>query len=120
MRLRLSLMMALLGLVGAHASALAQAAAEVGQAELDLGKQLFTKNAKPACALCHTLRDAQSEGAVGPVLDEIKPDADRVKRALRNGLGNMPAFPQLSESELSALARYVSQASGGAAAAAAK
>ncbi|ALT77234.1 SorU family sulfite dehydrogenase c-type cytochrome subunit [Paucibacter sp. KCTC 42545] len=120
MRLRRFVIMALWGLAGVQASALAQGAAEAGQAEFDLGKQLFTKSAKPACALCHTLRDAQSEGAVGPVLDEIKPDAERVKRALRNGLGNMPAFPHLSETELAALARYVSQASGGAAAAAAK
>ncbi|MBY0236096.1 MAG: cytochrome c [Burkholderiaceae bacterium] len=118
MRLRSALMIALLGFVGAQVSA--QGAGEAGQAELDLGKQLFTKSAKPACALCHTLRDAQSEGAVGPVLDEIKPDAERVKRALRNGLGNMPAFPHLSEAELAALARYVSQASGGTAAHAAK
>lgn len=77
---------------------------------MDLGKLLFTKNATPACALCHTLKDAQSEGAVGPVLDEIKPDADRVTRALRNGLGNMPAFPQLSEAEVKALSVYVSRA----------
>nr|WP_246448521.1 cytochrome c [Roseateles oligotrophus] len=76
-----------------------------------LGKRLFIKDAAPACALCHTLKDAQSEGAVGPVLDEIKPDADRVTRALRNGLGNMPAFPQLSEAEIKALALYVSRAS---------
>ena len=81
------------------------------QAQMVLGKLLFTKNAMPACALCHTLKDAQSEGAVGPVLDEIKPEADRVTRALRNGLGNMPAFPQLSEAEIKALSIYVSRAS---------
>ncbi len=89
--------------------------ADAADAELALGKRLFIQSAVPACALCHTLRDAGSEGAVGPVLDEIKPDAARVAKALRNGLGNMPAFKTLSEAEINALARYVSTATGGAA-----
>jgi cytochrome c6 len=85
------------------------------ETELELGKRLFIKGAVPACAICHTLRDAGSEGSVGPVLDEIKPDAERVRKALRNGLGAMPSFAKtLSEAEIQALARYVAQASGGA------
>ena len=84
-------------------------------AQMALGKQLFTQAAQPACALCHTLRDAGSEGAVGPVLDELRPDATRVANALRNGLGNMPAYKDsLSEAQIQALALYVSRASGGA------
>ena len=47
-----------------------------------LGKKLFTTLAVPACAVCHTLKDAGAEGAVGPVLDELKPDAARVSKAL--------------------------------------
>ncbi|MEJ6004120.1 cytochrome c [Paucibacter sp. AS339] len=90
--------------------------ASAADPEFDLGKRLFTKGAVPACAICHTLRDAGSEGTVGPVLDEIKPDAERVGKALRNGLGAMPSFSKsLSEAEIKALARYVSQASGAAA-----
>lgn len=78
------------------------------------GKSLFLK-AVPACAICHTLNDAGSEGAVGPVLDEIKPSAQRVTKALRNGLGSMPSYgAKLSESQIEALARYVSKTSGGA------
>jgi len=78
------------------------------------GKALFLK-AVPACAICHTLNDAGSEGAVGPVLDEIKPNAQRVVKALRNGLGSMPSYgSKLSDSQIEALARYVSKASGGA------
>lgn len=89
--------------------------ARAADAELELGKRLFTKGAVPACAICHSLRDAGSEGSVGPVLDEIKPDAERVRKALRNGLGAMPSFGKtLSEAEIQALARYVSEASGGA------
>lgn len=82
-------------------------------AKMALGKKLFT-TAVPACAVCHTLKDAGAEGAVGPVLDEIKPDAARVTKALRDGLGNMPSYKaSLSEDQIAALARYVSRASGG-------
>lgn len=82
-------------------------------AQLVLGKQLFTTLAVPACAVCHTLKDAGSQGAVGPVLDEIKPDANRVVTALRNGVGAMPSFAgSLSEAQIQALAAYVSSVSG--------
>ncbi len=80
-----------------------------------LGKRLFMQTAVPACALCHTLKAAGSTGAVGPVLDELKPDAARVANALRNGLGNMPAYgASLSEEQIEALAHYVAKASGAA------
>jgi cytochrome c6 len=87
---------------------LAALAASTARAE-DQGRKLFT-SVTPACALCHTLRDANSTGAVGPSLDELKPDRDRVVKALKNGIGQMPAFPQLSEDQIQALARYVEQA----------
>ena len=81
--------------------------------KMALGKKLFTANAVPACALCHTLKDAGSEGAVGPIFDELKPNAARVKKALYDGLGAMPAYKaSLSEAEIDALAYYVSRASG--------
>ena len=73
------------------------------------GRKLFT-SVTPACAICHTLKDAGAAGAVGPSLDELKPDAGRVVKALRNGIGQMPAFPQLTEQQVQALARYVEQA----------
>lgn len=82
-------------------------------AQMVLGKKLFT-TVVPACAVCHTLKDAEAEGAVGPVLDELKPDAARVAKVLRDGLGNMPSYKaMLSEEQIAALARYVSRASGG-------
>ncbi len=84
-------------------------------AQLALGKALFTANAVPPCALCHTLKDAGASGAVGPVLDELQPDAARVATALRNGIGAMPSYKAaLKEEQIQALARYVSKASGGA------
>ncbi len=82
---------------------------------MKLGQDLFTKTAVPACALCHALKDAGAEGAVGPSLDELKPDAARVAKALRNGIGQMPSYKAtLTEAQIAALAAYVSKASGAA------
>jgi cytochrome c6 len=84
-------------------------------AQLAAGKMLFTGGATPPCALCHTLKDAGTSGAVGPILDELQPDATRVATALRNGIGAMPSYKAtLKEEQILALARYVSKASGGA------
>lgn len=83
-------------------------------AELERGKRLFN-TVQPPCAACHTLAAAGAEGQVGPVLDELKPDAARVLRALRSGIGIMPSFAErLSEQDLRALARFVAHATGGA------
>lgn len=81
-----------------------------GWAADDLGRQLFTAGAQPACALCHTLKEAGAEGAIGPSLDELKPDAERVAKAVRNGIGQMPAFTTLTEAQIQAIARYVAAA----------
>lgn len=79
------------------------------------GKKLFMQGAVPSCSVCHTLQAAGSEGAVGPVLDELKPDAARVAKALRDGIGQMPSFrDKLTDDEMAALAHFVSKASGGA------
>ena len=76
-----------------------------------LGKKLFS-SAVPPCGICHTLKDAGSEGAVGPILDELKPNQLRVTNALNNGLGAMPSFKdKLSPEEIKAIAIYVSKAS---------
>jgi sulfite dehydrogenase len=76
-----------------------------------LGKKLFS-SAVPPCGICHTLKDAGSEGAVGPILDELKPSQLRVITALNNGIGAMPSFKEkLSPEEIKAIATYVSKAS---------
>ena len=104
--------------VGAALAAVAAApagAADDDAALLALGKTLFTVGAVPPCATCHTLKDAATTGAVGPVLDELQPDADRVATALRSGIGAMPSYrASLSDEQIRALARYVAKASGGA------
>lgn len=76
---------------------------------LEAGRLLFTKEAKPACAICHTLADAGAMGEIGPSLDELKPDEARVLQALKTGIGQMPAFTSLTEEQRQILAKYVAQ-----------
>jgi cytochrome c6 len=89
----------------------AQAAPEASQSAL--GKALFTKDAAPPCSTCHTLKDAAAQGAVGPSLDDLQPDAARVATAVRDGFGIMPSYKlTLSDAQIQALAAYVAKASG--------
>ena len=111
--LRLALLAAALPAASALIGTPAGAADDAAQ--LAAGKALFTGGAMPPCGLCHTLKDAGANGAVGPVLDELQPDAARVATALRTGIGAMPSYKAaLKEEQIQALARYVSKASGGA------
>jgi cytochrome c6 len=77
------------------------------QANPEAGRKLFTQTAVPACAVCHTLKDAGAKGEIGPDLDELKPDASRVEKAVRNGIGQMPAFKGLSDMQIKTLGEYV-------------
>lgn len=77
------------------------------------GRQVFLEQAQPSCSLCHTLREAGASGAVGPDLDQLRPDAARVAAAVSNGLGVMPPFADtLSEEQIRAVAHYVSSVAG--------
>ena len=77
------------------------------QDKLEAGRTLFNKTAVPACAVCHALKNAGAEGAIGPSLDELKPDATRVEKAVRNGIGQMPAFKNLTDEQIKLLGQYV-------------
>jgi mono/diheme cytochrome c family protein len=73
------------------------------------GKQVFTSN----CGGCHTLADAGTNGQVGPVLDELKPDKATVQRQVENGGDKMPAFKdKLSAEQIDQVATYVSSVAG--------
>ena len=75
------------------------------------GTKIFLEKAEPSCALCHTLQDAGASGEVGPNLDELKPDLEKVRLAVKNGVGNMPPYgDSLSAAEIAAVARYVAGA----------
>jgi cytochrome c6 len=79
----------------------------------EVGRKLFAAVAQPPCGLCHVLAAAGASGKVGPSLDELKPDADRVARAVKQGVGVMPAFDEsLTDEQIGLLARYVARASG--------
>jgi mono/diheme cytochrome c family protein len=97
-------------LLAAFASLVAGSA--LAESNMDAGKKLFNQTAVPACAVCHTLEHAGAQGAIGPNLDELRPDASRVEKALRNGIGQMPAFKGLSEEQIGTLAKYVATATG--------
>src|SRR3954470_3153880 len=73
------------------------------------GKQIFTQN----CAGCHTLKDAGTNGQIGPNLDDLKPDQPTVQQQVANGGGGMPAFKgQLNPNQIKAVAQYVSSVAG--------
>lgn len=77
----------------------------------EAGKLLFLKGAAPACAICHTLEAAGAAGAVGPSMNELQPDAARVLNALKNGIGQMPAYASLTPEQMKILSEYVAKAS---------
>jgi cytochrome c6 len=74
------------------------------------GKQVF---ATAGCTGCHTLKDAGSNGTVGPNLDDAKPPDDLVVERVTNGKGAMPSFKgQLSSKQIQDVAAYVSSVAG--------
>ena len=85
----------------------------VAGADDERGKVLFAKDATPPCGVCHTLAAAGTTGTIGPALEELKPDAARVARVIRSGIGAMPAYPSLSEVDVKALAEFVARSTGG-------
>ena len=73
----------------------------------DQGKEVFLNQG--TCATCHTLADAQSDGMIGPNLNEIRPIKDQVLSSVTRGIGVMPAFEGiLSQEEIEAVSHYVS------------
>ena len=75
------------------------------------GKIVFTTTA--SCGGCHTLADAGTTGAVGPNLDESKPDAALVTARVTKGMGAMPSFVgTLDATQIADVVAYVSGAAG--------
>ena len=99
------------GVIGAVALISGAALTPVALANDEEGKLLFLKGATPACAICHALDAAGAAGAVGPSMNELKPDAARVMNVLKNGIGQMPAYPGLTPEQMKILSEYVAKAS---------
>jgi mono/diheme cytochrome c family protein len=75
------------------------------------GEEIF---ASQGCGNCHVLEAAGSSGTVGPNLDDAQPTVDEAVKQVTQGGGGMPAFEgKLSETEIQAVAEYVSESAGG-------
>ena len=83
---------------------------EVNSDEIyEKGKIIFLGQGN--CVACHTLTDAGSDVNIGPNLNQIRPDINRVILAVTNGIGVMPAYQgELTEEEIESIAHYVSVA----------
>ncbi|AVL70163.1 MULTISPECIES: c-type cytochrome [Oligella] len=78
------------------------------EARLERGKELFISSAQPIpCAICHTLNDAGTTGTIGPNFDELKPDAERIRRTMLEGMGAMPSFEDMDEDDREAVIEYL-------------
>jgi mono/diheme cytochrome c family protein len=81
-----------------------------GQGDPAAGKQVF---ASAGCEGCHTLKDAGSNGKVGPNLDQAKPSYALVVDRVTHGKGGMPSFKgRLSDKDIQNVAAYVSSVAG--------
>lgn len=91
-----------------HQIGLSSTVKEATERHKSLGAQLFSETASPPCAVCHSLEAADSVGAIGPNLDLMKPDTNRIRAAVTQGVGAMPAYAdQLSDREVNALVRFI-------------
>ena len=73
------------------------------------GLEIFNETA--ACAACHVLKSAGSEGNIGPNLDTVEGlNYDSVMDIVTHGLGVMPAFGEdeiLTKEEIDIVSFYV-------------
>ena len=79
-----------------------------GETAAASGEELFEQR----CGSCHTLAAAGTDGAVGPNLDDLAPDAPRVQEAIKTAPGVMPEGLAEGE-EAQRIADYVAGAAGG-------
>ena len=74
--------------------------------KMDLGLDVY--NNKAECGTCHTLQAAGSEGQIGPDLDVLKPQMNKIIDVVTNGIGVMQALEGiLSYEEIEAVSYYV-------------
>lgn len=76
-----------------------------GEGDAAAGMEIF---ASAGCGSCHTYGKANSNGTVGPNLDDSEIDFDGAVERITNGQGVMPAFKdQLSEEQINDVAAFV-------------
>ena len=70
--------------------------------------------ASAGCGGCHTFAAAESQGTIGPDLDQSSIDLAGAVQQIRNGGGGMPPFGQeLSDEEIANVAAFVVERRGG-------
>jgi cytochrome c6 len=66
------------------------------------------------CGSCHVLADAETQGTVGPNLDQSRPQLQAAIRQITEGGGGMPPFrDQLTEQQIRRLAQYIVESTRG-------
>ena len=78
------------------------------EAMMKKGLEIFNETA--ACAACHVLKAAGSEGNIGPNLDTVTMTVESVKEMVTYGLVVMPAFGEdeiLTKEEIEIVSQYV-------------
>ena len=78
------------------------------EAMMKKGLGIFNETA--ACAACHVLKAAGSEGNIGPNLDTVTMTVESVTEMVTYGLGVMPAFGEdeiLTKEEIDIVSKYV-------------
>ena len=84
------------------------------EAKMTKGLEIFNETA--ACAACHILKAAGSEGNIGPNLDTVSNlTIESVKDIVTYGLGVMPAFGEggiLTKEEIAIVSFYVVNSAG--------
>lgn len=69
--------------------------------------------AEAGCGDCHTMATAGASGTVGPNLDELRPNQQRVEQQVKNGGNGMPSFAdKLSPAEIEQVAGFVATSAG--------
>jgi mono/diheme cytochrome c family protein len=75
------------------------------------GKQVFES---AGCVGCHTLKEANATGTVGPNLDQAQPALSLVIARVTQGRGAMPSFKgRLTDKQIADVAAFVVKATGG-------
>ena len=78
------------------------------EAKMKKGLEIFNETA--ACATCHILKAAGSQGNIGPNLDTVSMTIESVVDMVTNGLGVMPAFGEgdmLTKEEIETVSYFV-------------
>jgi cytochrome c553 len=69
--------------------------------------------ADAGCGGCHTMAAAGASGKVGPSLDELRPNQERVEKQVQTGGNGMPSFAgKLSATQIKDVAGFVATAAG--------